>query len=418
MVGTLGSDRTQKSQACCDYRRDVDLDGLSTGRRIATLRKRAGLTQAGLAMRIHRSKSWVEKVERGSHVVDNISTLTQVADALGVSLAALRDDLDPRRPGSAVLPPLRQALTAWSLDLEPRPAAQLRADVVAAGNQWQAVRENYSTVAPLIPPLVAEARVAAMTATGDDRREALLTLALVCQVAQEVAARLGEPDLSWIAADRALSAAREAEHAVQAAVGAWRVAHAFLRSGDIDSARSAAAVAASELAPVLRSDPTAAGLSAHGALRLVGTIAAARAGDRADVARLLSDARRTAGALGEDRNDAWQTFGPTNTGVHATAVAMELGDPDAALAAARDVDPTRLLTLERQATHRVVLAHALAMRRRPDDAYRQLLAAERLNPEGLPHDMLARELVRSLLRRKGRKPAGLRSLATRLHVAD
>jgi hypothetical protein len=305
-----------------------------------------------------------------------------------------------------------------SLDLEPRPPAQLHADVVSAGDLWQTVRENYSTVAPLIPPLVAESRVSVMTSSGDERREALLTLALVCQVAQEVAARLGEPDLSWIAADRALSAAREADDPVQTAVGAWRVAHAFLRSGDVDSARTAAATAASELAPVLQADQTAAGLSAYGALRLVGTIAAARAGDRDDVAALLADARGVAKALGEDRNDAWQTFGPTNAAVHATAVAMELGDPDTALTAARDVDPARLLTLERQATHRVVLAHALAMRRRPDDAYRQLLAAERLNPEGLPHDQLARELVRSLRRRKGRKPAGLDSLATRLHVAD
>jgi len=309
-------------------------------------------------------------------------------------------------------------MTAWHLDVEPRPAAQLRADVVAVGSLWQTVRENYSTVAPLIPPLVAEARVATVTATGNDRRDALLTLALVCQVAQEVAARLGEPDLSWIAADRALSAAREAEDAVQTAVGAWRVAQAFLRSGDVDSARAAADTAASDLAPILRTEPTAAGLSAHGALRLVGTVGAARAGDRQDVAALLTDAHQAADELGEDRNDGWQTFGPTNTGVHATAVAVELGDSDGALAAARDVDPSRLLTLERQATHRVVLAQALAMRRRPDEAYRQLLAAERLNPEGLPHDMLARELVRAMLRRKGRKPAGLRPLATRLRVAD
>lgn len=396
----------------------MDLDGLPTGRRIATLRRRAGLTQAGLAMRIHRSKSWVEKVERGSHVVENISTLSQVADALGVPLAALREDLDPGRPGNVALLPLRHVLTAWNLDVEPRPAARLRADVVAAGDAWQTVRENYSTVAPLIPPLVAEARIAAGTSTGDERREALITLALVCQVAQEVAARLGEPDLSWIAADRALSAAREAEDAVQTAVGAWRVAQAFLRSGDVDSARAAADTAASDLAPILRTEPTAAGLSAHGALRLVGTVGAARAGDRQDVAALLTDAHQAADELGEDRNDGWQTFGPTNTGVHATAVAVELGDSDGALAAARDVDPSRLLTLERQATHRVVLAQALAMRRRPDEAYRQLLAAERLNPEGLPHDMLARELVRAMLRRKGRKPAGLRPLATRLRVAD
>jgi transcriptional regulator with XRE-family HTH domain len=46
-----------------------DLDGLPVGRRIAVLRKRAGLTQAGFAMRVHMSKSWLEKVERGARVV-------------------------------------------------------------------------------------------------------------------------------------------------------------------------------------------------------------------------------------------------------------------------------------------------------------------------------------------------------------
>src|SRR4051794_16231989 len=117
---------------------------MPTGRRIAVLRRRAGLTQAGLALRIHRSKSWVEKVERGSHVVENISTLTQVADALGVPLPTLREDLDPGRPGHAALGPLRHALTAWHLDVEPRPAAQLRVDILAAGDLWQTVRENYS----------------------------------------------------------------------------------------------------------------------------------------------------------------------------------------------------------------------------------------------------------------------------------
>jgi transcriptional regulator with XRE-family HTH domain len=84
----------------------LDLDGLPTGRRIAVLRRRAQLTQAGLAMKLHRSKSWVEKVERGVHVVENLATLRQVADALGVPLTVLREDFDPSRPGGSALAPL------------------------------------------------------------------------------------------------------------------------------------------------------------------------------------------------------------------------------------------------------------------------------------------------------------------------
>jgi hypothetical protein len=369
-------------------------------------------------MKLHRSKSWLEKVERGAHVMDNIHTLAQVANTLGVQLADLRDDLDPGRPGYAALPPLRHAVTAWRLDLQPRDSQVLRADVVAAGDAWQTVRDCYSTVAPLVPALVAESRVAVEDAVGDDRREALITLALICQVAQEVAARMGEADLSWIAAQKAMHAAKEAEDTVQVAVGEWRLAQAFLRAGDADSASDVAGSAAAELAPVVRSDPTAESLSAYGALRLAGSVAAGRIGDRTDADHLLDDARTTAATLGEDRNDGWQTFGPTNAAVHRVSVALELGDPDRALDAARDVDPGRLLTLERQATHRVHVAHALSMRRRDEEAYRQLVAAERLNPEGLPHDTLAREIVRAISRRRRREIAGLRGLATRLRVTN
>jgi hypothetical protein len=103
--------------------------------------------------------------------------------------------------------------------------------------------------------------------------------------------------------------------------------------------------------------------------------------------------------------------------VHAVAVAVELGDPAAALDAARAVDVGALLTLERQATHRVQVAHALVQRRRDPEALRQVLTAERLNPEGLPHDTLAREIVAGLVRRDRRRQlSGLHDLARRLRV--
>jgi hypothetical protein len=142
-------------------------------------------------------------------------------------------------------------------------------------------------------------------------------------------------------------------------------------------------------------------------------------GDPADARRLLDDAHVTAERLGGDRNDHWQTFGPANVGVHEVAVAVELGDPCAALDAAGRVDPAALLTLERQATHRVQVAHALTLRRRDRDAMRQLLLAEQLNPEGLPHDTLARSIVAGMRWRDRRHAiSGLRDLARRLNVHD
>jgi transcriptional regulator with XRE-family HTH domain len=392
------------------------VDRAPVGRRVAELRRRAGLTQEGLALRLHRSASWVRKVEQGSQSLDNLRAMREVAEALGVELRDLREDLDPGRPGHAAVPALRRALTASRLRIDPRPADELRAAVVAVGDAWQLRPRCYSEVAPLLPPLVEEARAAVDAATGDARRAALLTLAMACQLGQEVAARLGEPDLSWIAAHRALTAAQEADDPAAVAVGAWRVCHAVLRAGDVEETSDLAAAAATDLASRLR-EPDPASLSAYGALRLVGAVAAARTGDGDDAGALLDDARATAGRLGEDRNDAWLTFGPTNTGVHAVAVAVELGDPAGALDAARAVDVGALLTLERQATHRVQVAQALVQRRRDPEALRQLLAAERLNPEGLPHDTLAREIVAGLVRRdRRRQMSGLPDLARRLRV--
>jgi hypothetical protein len=270
----------------------------------------------------------------------------------------------------------------------------------------------------VLPPLIAEAHAAAESSSGDARREALRTLALACQVGQEVAGRLGEPDLAWIAARWATDAAAEADDPTLTAVGGWRLAHAALRAGDLDETRSLAADMAGSLGPALRTDPTPEALSAYGALRLAGAVAAARANDPTDARRLLADARDAAGQVG-DRNEHWQTFGPANVGVHEVAVAVELGDPSAALDAARTVDVDALLTLERQATHRVHVAHALTLRRRDADACRQILGAERLNPEGLPHDTLARSMVAGMVRRDRRRAVpGLRDLARRLRVRD
>jgi hypothetical protein len=360
----------------------------------------------------------VAKVEQGRRSLDNVRVLIEVADALGVELRDLREDVDPTRPGHAAVPALRRALTSSRPNVEPREPAALRRAVQDVGDAWQARPRCYSEVAPLLPPLVAEARAAVEAASGDALREALRTLALACQVGQEVAARLGEPDLAWISARWATDAALAAEDAALAAVGGWRLAHAALRAGDLDETRTVSADAAATLEPSLRADPAPGLLSAYGALRLTGAVAASRAGDEPDARWLLGDARETAARLG-DRNDHWQTFGPANVGVHEVAVAVELGDPSGALDAARRVDVGALATLERQATHRVHVAHALTLRRRDPDAMRQLLAAERLNPEGLPHDTLARSLVAGMVRRDRRRAIpGLRDLARRLRVRD
>lgn len=147
------------------------------------------------------------------------------------------------------------------------------------------------------------------------------------------------------------------------------------------------------------------------------SVATARAGDGKEALAFLDQAWRSARRIGHDRNDFWMTFGPTNVAIHDVAIALEQGDPTRALRHAVAVDPSGLPSLERRSSHHVHLAHAHSLRREDDQAVRALLVAEQLNPEGLRYNMLVRELVRSLLRRR-RSPTGLRALAHRLHVLD
>jgi hypothetical protein len=48
--------------------------------------------------------------------------------------------------------------------------------------------------------------------------------------------------------------------------------------------------------------------------------------DRTGANEFLTEAGVIAQRLGEDRNDFWTVFGPTNVGIHRASVAVELGD--------------------------------------------------------------------------------------------
>jgi len=241
-------------------------EDLGIGRRIAAHRRRLGLTQQGLAMRLHRSTSWVTKIERGGRPLDSVRTLLEVARALGVEVRELTGQPwfpEPGGPGHEHVPALRGSLTALrprashtdDQTVEPRELETLRRDVLDAGRRWQAEPNCYSAVIPLLPALVNEARLTAGATTGDERRGANQVLATVCQLAQEVAARLGEPDLSWIAARHSLLAAQDADDRLLAAASAWRVCHAVLRVDSLDEVHDVATATAAGLRPWLR-DPT------------------------------------------------------------------------------------------------------------------------------------------------------------------
>nr|WP_309244177.1 helix-turn-helix domain-containing protein [Micromonospora parastrephiae] len=57
-------------------------DSVPIGRRIAYLRARRKLSQQSFADRLGKSKSWVDKVERGVRSLERVSTIREVAAVL------------------------------------------------------------------------------------------------------------------------------------------------------------------------------------------------------------------------------------------------------------------------------------------------------------------------------------------------
>jgi len=156
-------------------------------------------------------------------------------------------------------------------------------------------------------------------------------------------------------------------------------------------------------------------LVVSGALHLYAAQAAARAEDPAESFGHLRAATAAADELRVDREDYSLFFGPTNLGIQETGILVDLTDPVAALRRARGVSPERLPSVNRQAYYHLHRSRAYVLRRQDREAVDSLFAAERVAPEQVQWDPMAREAVRAMLERERRvlNPR-LRELAERL----
>lgn len=397
----------------------------SMGRRIATYRRRRGLSQAAVAGLIGRSESWLSQVERGVRSVDRMSVLLDLSRVLHVEVQALTGtpwQLAPNGGSRAEgIEKVRSALNRYTGllggDTPPPALADLRSAASTTHFDYQAAR--YSSVVRDIPKLVADADSVLLN-TGSDDREAALSYVEAYVVASKLLTKLGVGDLGAVTADRAAMAAGRADSPAAQGMAVYQVVTALLRSDQVDQAEQLAMRMGQQLRPLVRSDDPAL-VSVTGALWLIAAVIAARRTDRWEADRRLAEASALAGLLGHDANYAWTAFGPTNVAIHRVSVAAELGDPAAALDAAMGVNLDALPDglLSRRAQVNLDLAWAQAQRRRDAEATLNLLAAEKAAPEAVAQNVMAREIMREMLARAKRGNGNaLQALATRAGVLD
>ncbi|MEU8821342.1 helix-turn-helix domain-containing protein [Actinoplanes sp. NPDC048796] len=404
------------------------MDELPIGRRVAYWRGRRKMSQQVFADRLGKSKSWVDKVERGIRRLDKFTVVYEIADVLQVDVQLLLGREAERRPdGAGFVDPIeveevRAAIERYQqMDdyfrpsrAAPPPLPGLRQTLDHAWLTYQ--HAKYGALVRMLPRLLGDAQAAAGTrAGGADGDDTTRLLSEVWQVTSAVMRKAGETELASMAADRAMSAAYRGGDPLLIGVSARLVAASLLAAGRIRPAMEISMVAANRLAD--SGDP--ARLAVYGALLLQGALAAARIGDKATARELLDVAAAAAGALGRDATYYWTSFGPTEVVVHRVAASVELGDGEAAVRAHAGLAEEDLsgLAVERQAAHLIELARASVQLGEPDRAAEFLLRADRLAPSEIRARPFAREVVKDVvtrMRHPGSATAELQALVEEL----
>jgi hypothetical protein len=221
--------------------------------------------------------------------------------------------------------------------------------------------------------------------------------ARIHHLASTTLSKIGEADLSWIAAERAMNAAEQADDPLVLASAARAGTHAFLANGRFEDAMNLGETAAGWLRDQMSDDDPDA-LSLFGMLHLRTALAAARRQDRNTTNDLMRQATWASERLGADGN-YWQTgFGPTNVEVHRLAAALDLGDVAYVVGHAPQVE-TGHMPAERTAAHLIHTGRALSLVARDDEALNILLDAEQVAPQLVRHSAVVRETVKTLYRR-------------------
>ncbi|MGH3767464.1 MAG: helix-turn-helix domain-containing protein [Pseudonocardiaceae bacterium] len=407
----------------------MDADEASAiGARARKIRSRRGLSldvAAGLA---GVTKSYLSMLERGQRGFNRRGLIEDLAEALGCSVVDLTGQpYAPPDRGTAdalaTVPGISLAINDCTLDdvpdLPARPIEQLISAAATANAHLDAAR--FSLAGRELGAVLTELHVAVVTGSTDTGRAALAALAEACLVGASIARHLGHADLAVQTARRGYDAAQRLEDPTRAGL---LTMHRALGLGWIGARHRMSAVLDDALAGIA-ADPSAADTGpaqAAGMLHLTAALNHARqkrgraADDHLDAA---SELARHAG----EGNVLLQHFGPVNVATWGINVAVELGRGPA-IAESTYADVPRLLDTFGSAVRGSALyfdlarAYAQADGDRDREAIQCLDAADRMAPQYVRPDPMARDLVLTLDRRARRRVWELDSLRNRFGVGS
>ncbi|WBB80728.1 helix-turn-helix domain-containing protein [Micromonospora sp. WMMD882] len=368
---------------------------LPIGRRVAQWRLRRRMSQQMFADRIGKSKSWVDKVERGVRSLDRFSVIEEIAEVLRVDpVVLLGREAGPAAPAAGVVDGLdgvRAALSRYEVFGGVRPGPTTNEVARQVGHAWLSYQHaHYPQLVRMLPGLVDVAR--RLHARRPDDGAELLVQAY--RITSSLLVKLGEPDLGWLAADRAVAVA--GGDPVLAATAVVPLGQALRALGWHRLAMAATVTAAHRVTPVGPGDGSPQQVAVAGALLLQAALAAAGRGDPHGVTELVARAADLAerGGPGHDRHVLG--FGPVAVELVRVLTTVELGRPGDARERhlAVTADPGwRLLPAEHRAGHLLDLARAYLKLGDLAEAGRLLVEADRTAPAEVRCRPAARTVV-------------------------
>ncbi|MDG4781162.1 helix-turn-helix domain-containing protein [Micromonospora sp. WMMD961] len=403
-------------------------DDIPIGRRVASWRVRRQMTQQMLADRLRRSKSWVDKIERGARTLDRYSVIQELAHVLRVEPEVL---LGQPRSAPADTPDgvddIRAALARYDIGQTPPQTDELRRQV---GHAWLTYQHaHYGQLVRVVPGLLDAAQAAR-------KPEALVQ---AYRITSSLLVKLGEADLGWLAADRAMAAA--GDDRLLAAAANISVGQALRAQGRDRLALCALLPAVDRVLPQsghsgnqevcgafgdqscrkrLDQEGEGEGQGEHrewavgGTLLVQAALAAAGCGEHRRADELTERAAGIAAHLRGYDDPHRTSFGPVAVEVARVLVMVQKGDPIEALKRHSTLvrrEGWRRLPAEHRGAYLVDVARAYLQLGDVRGAARALVDADSVAPAEVRCRPLARTLIADVARAQP-APAGVARLAT------
>jgi transcriptional regulator with XRE-family HTH domain len=405
---------------------------LSLGQRIRTARVRRSLSQADLATRAGLSVDTIRKLEQAQRHTARIDTLHRIAAVLDLDVAELLGKPRGLVAGAedGEMGQLRRAvLDLLPVTSEPPGREALSAELADCWRLYWAGR--YAPLSRALPGGLTAARATLRAANpGADRRWASQVLADFLHLTASLLAHLAHDDLASLAMHQALTAAGDSENPLLVAgLSASRV-WLLSRQGLMTEAEQLALATAREIQPRMGTSNVDQ-VAIWGENLRYGCVALARVGRLAEARELLPQLASAAAWVEAERpSRSWKAritdkssavplaglgFGGTLAAMTAVMVAAAADRYREAIRLAAQVPAFDSISPAMRSRHLLTVAYVQMADHHSPDSVSTLLRAEKLAPDMLAHQTIARATISELLPRRSRERLpGLKSLAERV----